>query len=176
MNDVELKERIRNIPDFPKKGIVFRDITTLLKDGKAFGGVVDMLAEHFKSKNIDVVVAAESRGFIFGAAIANALHIGFVPVRKPGKLPHKTIKETYELEYGSDSLEIHEDGIEKGSKVLIVDDLLATGGTTKAAVKLVERLGGKVAGIAFVIELSFLHGRDKLRDYDVFSLVKYDSE
>ena len=168
-----VRNSIREIPDYPKKGIVFRDITTLLKDKRAFGLCIDALTEWVKERNPDYIVGIEARGFILGAAIASRLDVGFVPVRKKGKLPHKTIGKTYKLEYGEDSIEVHEDAIEKGSKVVIVDDLLATGGTAKAAADLVESTGGKVAGLAFAIELEKLDGARKLVGYDVFSLVKY---
>jgi len=173
---INLKEKIRSVPDFPKKGIMFRDITTLLQDGQALRHSVQEILKHFKGRHIDLVVGAESRGFIFGALIAYELGAGFVPIRKPGKLPHKTIKQEFATEYSLDAFEIHIDSIKKGDKVLIVDDLLATGGTAKAAVDLVERLGGKVAGIAFLVELTFLKGRNKLNGYNVFSLIKYEKE
>ena len=172
----DFKEVIRSIPDFPKKGIVFRDITTVLKIPAAFEAVIDQLSAHFAGAGIDVIVGPESRGFIFGAAMAYKMGISFVPVRKPGKLPAETESETYELEYGTDSIEIHKDAIKTGDKVLMIDDLLATGGTMEAACKLVEKLGGEVAGIGFLIELSFLNGRDKLKKYPLFSLVDYESE
>lgn len=172
----DLKNKIRNVPDFPKKGIVFRDITTLLKDKDAFKAAIDRMAEYCKKKNPDLIVSSEARGFIFGAAIAYKLGIGFVPVRKPGKLPHNTINHGYEKEYGQDVLEIHTDAIVRGQKVVIVDDLLATGGTINATAELVKKLGGEIAGICFLIELSFLGGRDLLKDYDVFSPIQYDNE
>jgi adenine phosphoribosyltransferase len=172
----ELRSHIRSIPDFPKKGIVFRDITTLLKDKQAFQKTIDLLYDRYKNLRIDKVVSVESRGFIFGSVLAYRLEAGFVPVRKPKKLPADKIREEYQLEYGTDILEIHIDAIAKGENVLIVDDLLATGGTVAAACSLVERLGGKIAGLAFLIELSFLKGRDKLKKYDVFSIITYDSE
>jgi len=171
-----LKKHIRSIPDFPKKGIVFRDITTLLKDKKAFKSAVDMLYKRYSARRIDKVVSVESRGFILGSALAYRLGAGFVPVRKPNKLPAESIKEEYQLEYGTDTLEIHTDAIQKGERVLIVDDLLATGGTAEATSRLVKRLKGKIVGLAFLIELSFLNGRNKLRGYDIFSIIKYDSE
>jgi len=171
-----LEQKIRNVPDFPKPGIGFKDITTLLKDGAAFQECIDQMAAHVNAEEVDLIVGAESRGFIFAAALAYKLGKGFVPVRKPGKLPAQTMKETYDLEYGTDSLEIHVDAISKDARVLIIDDLLATGGTVAATVKLIERLKGKVVAIGFLIELSFLHGRDKLKDYPIFSLVTYDSE
>ena len=167
---------IRDIPDFPKKGVIFKDITTLIKNGKAFNEVIDIFYKKVKNKKIDLVLAIESRGFIFGGALANKLKVGFAPVRKPGKLPWATEQESYSLEYGQDTLQIHKDAIKKGQKVLIVDDLLATGGTLQASCRLVEKLGGKVAGIIVLIELSFLKGKDKLKDYDFYSLIKYDQE
>jgi adenine phosphoribosyltransferase len=171
-----LKQTIRNIPDFPQKGIVFRDITTLLKDGAAFRETVVRLHDHYRNRAIDAICGIEARGFIFGGALAEKLGCGFVPVRKAGKLPAETVRESYALEYGTAEIEIHCDAITPGARVLIVDDLLATGGTLAAACRLVERLGGKVVGIAVVIELAFLHGRRNLSRYDVFSLVTYDSE
>lgn len=173
MND-DLRDRIRSIPDFPKKGIVFRDITTLLQDPRAFSESVDRLVRRYEGLHVDVVVGVESRGFILGSPLALRLGAGFVPVRKPGKLPGPTIREEYALEYGTDALEIHKDGISPGQKVIVHDDLLATGGTIQAACRLVERLGGVIAGVSFLVELSFLNGRDRLRGYDVFSLVQYD--
>jgi adenine phosphoribosyltransferase len=170
---MDLKKYIRNIPDFPKRGILFRDITTLLKDKKAFRCTVNELSKKYKNKKIDVVVAVEARGFILGGAIAEKLGAGFVPVRKAGKLPWKTNSVTYELEYGTDTLEIHHDAIKPKEKVLIVDDLLATGGTVRAVTGLVKQLQGQVVGIAFLIELTDLKGRDKLRDYPLYSLIKY---
>jgi len=172
----DLKKYIRTIPDFPKKGIMFRDITTLIKNGKAFKKVVDKIASRYKKERVDIVVGMESRGFIVGAAVAYKLGVGFVLVRKKGKLPHKTVSSTYELEYGTDTVEMHKDGIKRGQRVLIVDDLLATGGTASAAVELVKKLGGKIIGIAFIIELVDLKGREKLKGYDVFSLVEYEGE
>jgi adenine phosphoribosyltransferase len=174
--NTDLINSIRNIPDFPKKGIVFRDITTLLKDPLAFNQVIDIFTERYRSKDIAKVVSVESRGFIFGASLAYTLGAGFVPVRKPKKLPAETIREKYQLEYGTDSVEIHVDAISKGEQVLLVDDLLATGGTILAAAKLVERLGGNIVSLAFLIELSFLDARARLTNYDIFSIIKYDSE
>lgn len=171
-----LKGAIRSVPDFPKKGIVFRDITTLIRDPGLFKGAVDAVRDWCRDRGIDAVVCTESRGFIFGAAIAYALGAGVVPVRKKGKLPHETFAEEYELEYGVDALEIHRDALPAGSTVLIVDDLLATGGTAAATARLVKKLGAKIAGIVFVIELAFLNGREKLKGYDVHSLVRYASE
>ena len=169
----DLRNAIRNIPNFPKPGILFRDITTLLKGGEEFRLAVDSLVDQYKDKKIDKVVAIEARGFILGGAIAHKLGAGFIPVRKRGKLPAKTHSVTYNLEYGTDTLEMHEDAIKPGDKVLIVDDLLATGGTVKAVTDLVSNLKGKIVGIAFLIELTDLKGKDKLKDYPVFSLIKY---
>ncbi len=173
---MDLKSKIREIPDFPKKGILFYDITTLLKDAKALKFACDKIFEHYskKGKTFDKIVSMESRGFILGAVLAYKFGAGFVPIRKPGKLPAKAFKENFMKEYGEDSFEVHEDAIEKNEKVLVVDDLLATGGTAVAAVRLVEKMGGKPQGIAFLVELSFLDGRKKLEGYDVFSLLKYD--
>jgi len=168
----DLKKYIRDIPDFPKKGIIFKDITTLLKDRHAYKRVIDTIAKKFKDKKIDFVLSVEARGFIFGAAVAYKLGAGVVPVRKKGKLPFKKHVVTYDLEYGTDTLEIHQDAFREGTRILIVDDLLATGGTTKAVVELVELMGGKIAGIAFVIELLPLKGREKLKGYRVVSLIK----
>jgi adenine phosphoribosyltransferase len=170
----ELKKVVREVPDFPKEGILFYDITTLLKDGKAFAEAVDALSKRYEGRQIDAVVAIEARGYIFGPAMAYRLGVGFVPMRKPGKLPAKTILETYELEYGTDTIEMHEDAVEAGQKILVVDDLLATGGTAAAACRLVEKVGGQVVECCFLIELSFLNGRDKLGSREVFSLLKYD--
>jgi len=169
----DLKTLIRDVPDFPKKGVIFKDITTLLKEGGAFKEVIDEISNRYLGKEIDVVVSVESRGFIIGSAIAYRLQAGMVPVRKKGKLPWTTHQCTYELEYGADTLEIHRDAIKPGEKVLIVDDLLATGGTVGAVVELVERLKGQITEIAFLIELTFLKGRERIRDYPVFSLIKY---
>ena len=173
---MDLKKKIRSIPDFPKKGIVFRDITTLLNDGEAFRYSVERMVEHWKDKKIDAVLGAEARGFIYGGAVAYGLGVGFVPVRKPGKLPYKTHEASYDLEYGKNILQIHIDAFRKGDRILIVDDLVATGGTAKAKAELVEEMGGKVVGLCFLIELEFLNPRKLLKDYDVFSLIKYDSE
>lgn len=173
MKKLNLKNYIRNIPDFPKPGILFRDITTLLKNKKAFKQGVDALAAKFKNKKIDVVVAVEARGFILGGAIAHKLGAGFIPVRKKGKLPAAADSVTYDLEYGTDTLEMHHDAINPGDKVLIVDDLLATGGTVKAVTDLVKQMQGRIVGIAFLIELTDLKGIEKLKDYPVFSLIKY---
>lgn len=170
---LDVKNSIRDIPDFPKKGILFKDITTLLDQGRLFHYVIDQFASYYKAKGIQKVVAIESRGFIFGATLAYKLEAGFVPVRKKGKLPYKKISATYQLEYGTDTLEMHEDAILPGEKVLIIDDLLATGGTIGATIELVKKLNGKIEGLAFLIELSFLNGRNKLKDYDVLTLIKY---
>jgi adenine phosphoribosyltransferase len=168
-----LKELIREIPDFPKPGITFYDITTLLKDKNGFQQTIDALQEHYRDTRVDVVVGIEARGYFFAPAMAHALRAGFVPVRKPKKLPFTVRSVEYDLEYGTDQLEIHSDAIEPGQKVLIIDDVLATGGTASAVARLIELLQGKVAGLGFVVELTFLHGRDKLRNYDVFSLLQY---
>lgn len=173
---MDLKQKIRNIPDFPKKGVVFRDITTLLGDAEAFKYSVDRMVEYWRGKKIDAVLGAEARGFIFGAVIAYKLNVGFIPVRKPGKLPYKTCQASYDLEYGKNILQMHIDAIKKGDKILIVDDLVATGGTAKAKVELVEKMGGEVVGFCFLIELEFLNPRKFLKDYDIFSLIKYESE
>jgi adenine phosphoribosyltransferase len=170
-----LKSLIREVPDFPKKGILFYDITTLLKDKTGFAQLIDALAEHYMEKKIDLVVGIEARGFIFGPALAYRLGAGFVPVRKPKKLPAETAKVTYDLEYGTDTLEIHKDAVKKGQRVVIVDDLLATGGTAKACMDLVQSLGGEVAGLGFAVELTFLNGRQRLAPADVTSLLQYSS-
>jgi len=164
---------IRTIPDFPKPGILFRDITTLLNNKAAFKKAINALVKKYKNKKIDAVVAVEARGFILGGALAYKLGAGFIPVRKKGKLPWKTNSVTYNLEYGTDTLQIHEDAITPGAKILIVDDLLATGGTVKAVTDLVQQAKGKITGIAFLIELSGLKGREKLRDFPIYSLIKY---
>ena len=171
----ELKKLIREVPDYPKPGILFYDLTTLLKDPRGFHMMVDKLCEHYANRKVDVVVGIEARGFIFAPALAYRLGAGFVPVRKPKKLPAKTAKISYQLEYGTDTLEIHQDAIEPGQSVLISDDLLATGGTAAATAQLVRNLGGEVAGASFAVELTFLNGRGKLPGMDVFSLIKYDS-
>ena len=176
MSHEALKQKIRDIPDYPKKGILFRDITTLLRDKGAFREVQNILIERYRDRPIDLIAAIEARGFIFGGALANALNIGFVPIRKPGKLPAKTIKESYALEYGEDTVEMHADAVKSDQRVLLVDDLIATGGTLAAGAKLIEKAGGEVFGVAAVIELTFLNGRDKLKGYDVFSIIQYDSE
>jgi len=176
MNNALLEKSIRSIPDFPKPGILFRDVTTLIKNKAAFKKAIDLLAKKYKGKGFDKVVGVEARGFIFGAAVAHKIGAGFVPVRKKGKLPFKTIAATYQLEYGTDTLEVHQDAIIPDEKVLIIDDLLATGGTVKAVIELVKQLGGKVAGIGFVIELVDLKGKDKFKEYPVYSLVKFQGE
>ena len=163
---------IRDVPDFPKKGIVFKDITPLLGSYEALKTAADMLAEPYRGKGAQYVAGIESRGFVFGTAVAERLKAGFVPVRKPGKLPARTVRESYQLEYGSDAVEMHADAFPAGAKVVLIDDLLATGGTMAAACKLVERIGGQVVGVSFVIELCFLNGRSKLAGYDVRSLVE----
>jgi adenine phosphoribosyltransferase len=170
---MDIKQHIRHVPDFPKAGILFYDITTLLREPEGFRTTVDRLSAPYKGKGVDVVVGIESRGFILGAAVAQQLGTGFIPIRKPGKLPAKALKATYDLEYGTDALEIHEDAVERGQRVLIVDDVLATGGTAAAAAQLVKQLGGTLHGLAFLIELQFLAGRNKLPDDDVFSLLQY---
>ena len=173
--DVEaLKALVRTVPDFPKPGILFYDITTLLKDKTGFARMIDALAEHYAGQKIDLVLGIEARGFIFGPALAYRLNAGFVPVRNPRKLPAPVARVTYDLEYGSDTLEIHLDAIQPGQNVVLVDDLLATGGTMEATVKLVKQLGGEIAGLAFAVELDFLNGRRRFPDYDVFSLLHYD--
>jgi len=168
-----ISKKIRSIPDFPKKGILFRDITPLLQDATSFKEAIELLADHYQDGKVDLVVSAEARGFILGAGVAYRLGVGFVPVRKPGKLPYKVERATYELEYGEDSLEIHKDGVKKDDRVLVFDDLLATGGTARAICQLVEELGGKVMGVCFLIELTSLKGREKLKGHDIFSLIKY---
>ena len=170
---MNLKDYIASIPDFPKEGILFRDITPLLNDAKAYKQTVDTIAEFAKKVGAEVILGPESRGFMFGCPVAIEIGAGFVPVRKPGKLPRATISEKYDLEYGSNELQIHEDAIKPGQKVVIVDDLLATGGTVAATIKMVERLGGEVVGCAFVIELADLNGKELLKDYNVFTLLQY---
>ena len=170
-----LKAKIRHVPDFPKPGILFYDITTLLRDPIGLGEALDGLTEPFRDKQIDLVVGIESRGFILGAAVADRLRAGFVPVRKPGKLPSRTMTQSYDLEYGSDALEIHQDAIAQGQRVLIVDDLLATGGTARAALDLVTKTGGEVVGLAFLLELQFLNGRARLGDAPLFVALQYTS-
>ena len=169
----ELKAAIREIPDWPKKGILFYDVTTLLKQGRCLALTIDGLVAPYKGQQVDMVVGIEARGFIFAPAVAYALQTGFVPVRKPGKLPAASFQMEYELEYGTDKLEIHQDAIAPGMRVLIVDDLIATGGTAKAVAEMVERMGATVIGLDFVVELTFLHGREKLAKYDVRSILKY---
>jgi len=169
-----LKKLIREVPDFPKPGILFYDITTLLKDGAGLRQTIDGLKDHYRGAGADMVIGIEARGFIFAPALAYALGAGFIPVRKPKKLPSERVAVTYALKYGTDSLEIHKDAIQSGGRVLIVDDLLATGGTAKAVTELVEKVGGKVVGVGVVVELTFLNGRGKLAGYDVFSLLQYD--
>ena len=173
INVEELKALVRTVPDFPKPGILFYDITTLLKDKTGFAKLIDALAAYYIEKKIDLVLGIEARGFIFGPAVAYRLNAGFVPLRKPGKLPAATVKFDYALEYGTNTLEIHKDAIQKGQRVLIVDDLLATGGTAEATARLAHSLGAEIAGLGFVVELDFLKGRDKLKEYDVFSLLHY---
>jgi adenine phosphoribosyltransferase len=170
---VEISKYIASIPDWPKKGILFRDITPLLMDSKALAAAAERLSADFKDAKIDYVAAVEARGFIFGSAIALALGAGFIPIRKKGKLPGETESVTYDLEYGKDTLEVRRHGFEKGARVLMVDDLLATGGTMAAACKLIEKIGGKIAAISFLIELTELGGRDKLKGYDVRSVIKF---
>ena len=173
--ELELKAMIREIPDFPKPGILFYDITTMLKNARGMRLVIDRMAAHFRGQKIDQVIGIEARGFIFAPALAYHLNAGFVPVRKPKKLPSEVESYSYDLEYGKDTLEIHKDAVGAGHNVLIVDDLLATGGTAEAVTKLVERVGGRVMGLAFVVELSFLPGRSRLAGHEVYSLLKYDS-
>lgn len=170
------KNLIRNVPDFPKKGILFRDITTLLQDRNGLKKCADALYHAAKDQKIDKVVGIDSRGFIFGGTLAYMLNAGFVLVRKPGKLPSDTLSQSYTLEYGQDTLEIHKDSINPGERILLHDDLLATGGTARAACDLIEKAGGKIVQVSFIVELSFLHGRDKFKDYQVNSLVSYDGE
>jgi len=172
----DIKAKIRTIPNWPKQGVMFRDITTLMKDEKGFRDTCQRLFEHYKDKDIDIVAGIESRGFVFGTALAILLKKGFVPIRKKGKLPAETMRQEYQLEYGVDAVEIHKDAIKEGDKVLVVDDLLATGGTMRASCQLVEKCGGKVIGCAFVVELPELRGRDKLKEYDVFRLVEFEGE
>jgi len=173
---MELKKLIRDVPNFPIEGIVFKDITTLLKDSNGYSETLDNLYNLAKNKGITKVIGIESRGFIFGGALAEKLNVGFVPIRKPGKLPAETVSESYKLEYGTDKIEIHKDALELGDKVLLHDDLLATGGTMEAACKLVEKLGAEIVQISFLIDLTFLNGKEKLQGYEVHSLIEYDSE
>jgi adenine phosphoribosyltransferase len=170
---MDLAKIIRDVPDFPEKGIIFKDITTLLKDKDALKYVIDVMVERYRDKQIDKIVGIESRGFIFGGAVAYLLECGFVPARKPGKLPAEKISESYSLEYGTNTLEIHTDAIEAGERVLIIDDLLATGGTAAAVAKMVEQLKGDVVAIEFLIELEFLNGREKVKEYNVNSYIRY---
>jgi adenine phosphoribosyltransferase len=170
---MDLKQHIRHVPDFPKTGILFYDITTLLRDPEGFRLTTDLIASPYEGKGIDAVIGIESRGFILGAAVAERIKAGFIPIRKPGKLPAKALKETYDLEYGTDALEIHEDAVEQGQRILIVDDVLATGGTAAAAVQLVKKLGGELHGLAFLIELLALNGKARLPGESVFSVLKY---
>ena len=172
----ELVKLIRNVPDFPKKGIVFRDITPLLADARGLEQAGKALAEPYRDKNVELVVGAESRGFVFGVLAARELNCGFVPVRKPGKLPAETIAQEYELEYGRDKLEMHADAIQPGRRVLMVDDLLATGGTMQACCAMVEKLGGEIIGVSFLIELAFLNGRSKLSGYPLHTIITYETE
>ena len=170
---MKLEDKIRDVQDFPINGVLFKDITTLLNDADAYHQSIDAMYQRYKNDGIEIVVGMESRGFIFAAPLAYQLGAGLVPVRKLGKLPAETVRCEYALEYGTNTLEIHQDAIQPGQKVLVVDDLLATGGTTIATLKLVEKLGGKVAGLAFLIELTFLHGMDKLKGYDIFTQIQY---
>ena len=170
---LDLRHFIRDIPDFPKPGILFRDITPLLADAQALSCAIEQLAKPFEGKGIDVVAAVEARGFIFGSAVAKALGVGFVPIRKQGKLPYETHSVSYGLEYGEDVVEVHTDAVQSGNKVLMVDDLLATGGTMVAACELIEKLGGEIAGLTFLIELAALKGRDKLEQYDIHTVITY---
>ncbi|MGI6148838.1 MAG: adenine phosphoribosyltransferase [Firmicutes bacterium] len=170
---MDLRQKIRVIPDFPKPGISFKDITTLLKDADALQYSIKRMAEHFQGKNIDMVVGVESRGFILGAPLAYEMGLGFTLIRKPGKLPGEVLRVEYDLEYGTDSLEIHKDAFGPGTRVLLVDDLLATGGTMFAAIELIKKLGAEVGGLAFLIELAYLGGRDRLKEYDILTLVSY---
>src|SRR6185437_13871824 len=174
INCEPLKALIRSVPDFPKPGILFYDITTVLKDKTGFAQLIDAFAQYYIGKDIDIVLGIEARGFIFGPALAYRLNAGFVPIRKPGKLPADTVKWNYELEYGIDTLEIHKDAIRPGQRVIVVDDLLATGGTANACVQLAKSLGADIAGLGFVVELDFLHGRKKFDGIEVFSLLHYD--
>jgi adenine phosphoribosyltransferase len=170
---MDLKKHIRHVPDFPKAGILFYDITTLLKDAQGFKATIDLLATPYVGQGVDVVVGIESRGFILGGAVAERIGAGFIPIRKPGKLPSKALKETYDLEYGKDALEIHHDAVDKGQRVLIVDDVLATGGTAAAATQLVKKLGGNLHGLAFLIELIGLNGKARLAGEKVYSVLQY---
>ncbi len=173
---MELKDLIRSVPNFPKEGIIFKDITTLLKDPNGYKEALNQLVKLAEKKEVTKVIGIESRGFIFGGALAEKLNAGFIPIRKPGKLPAAKVSESYVLEYGTDSIEIHKDAIQPGDKILLHDDLLATGGTMKAACNLVEKLGAEVVQISFLIELTFLNGRSKFENYDLHSLIQYDAE
>ena len=176
MNAVQtefLKSLVRDVPDFPKKGIVFKDITTVLKDGRAFTSLVDSIADRFRNERVSSVVCIEARGFVLGSAVAYALGCGIIPVRKKGKLPCKTLRVAYDLEYGKDFLEVHSDAVKKGERVLIVDDLLATGGTMEAVISLVREMAAEIVGLGFFVELSFLNGRKKLTPYPVYSIIQY---
>ena len=173
---MNIKEKIRTVPHWPVDGVMFRDITTLLQDGGAFKHVCDELYDRYKNMKVDLIVGIESRGFIFGAVLAYKLGIGFVPIRKPGKLPYKTISEEFEKEYGKDKMEIHDDAIKKGDKVIVIDDLIATGGTISAATSLVEKLGGEVVECAFVIDLPDLNGKEKLKGYKIFTMMEFEGE
>ena len=173
MSAVDLRDKVRDVPDFPKEGIVFKDLMPLIADREAFRASIDQLAAWAQPRKPDVVLGAEARGFIFGGALAYAIGCGFVPARKPGKLPGQTVDATYQLEYGTDTLEVHADAIGSGARVVVLDDVLATGGTARAKIDLVEKLGGVVVGAAFVIELTFLHGRERLQGYDVHALIDY---
>lgn len=169
----ELKKAIREIPDFPKPGILFYDITTLLRDAKAFARTIEIFRQHYQGRQVDAVIGIEARGFIFAAAVAYSLGVGFIPVRKPRKLPFRTVSRSYQLEYGTDTLEMHEDAVRPGDNILLIDDLIATGGTARAVAEMIEAQGGRVAGVGFVVELEFLHGRQALPGHDVFSILKY---
>lgn len=173
MKKINIAAKIRDIPNFPKQGIIFKDITPLLADPEYFEETINLLLKKVKKYKVDMVAGIESRGFIFGPVLAQKLKVGFIPIRKEGKLPFKKMKESYSLEYGTATIEIHKDAIKKGQKVLIIDDLIATGGTARAAVKLIEKLGGKISALAFVTELEFLNGRKLLQNYHVVSLIKY---
>lgn len=170
---MDLKKYIRDIPDFPQKGVMFRDITTLLKEAEPFKYAIDAIVDRYKTEKVDKLVSVEARGYIFGGAIAYRLHCGFVPVRKPGKLPAETVSMDYTLEYGKNTIEIHRDAIAPGERVLVFDDVLATGGTVQATCKLIEKLGGKIVGCVFISDLTYLKGSEKLKEYEVFSLVQY---
>jgi adenine phosphoribosyltransferase len=172
----DIKSKIRTVPHWPKKGVMFRDITTLIKDADGFRDACDMLYEHYKNRDIDVIAGIESRGFVFGSVLAYKMGKGFVLIRKPGKLPAETFKQEFEKEYGKDSVEMHIDSINKGDRVLIVDDLLATGGTMEAACRLIEKAGGKVVGCAFVIDLPELKGKEKIGEYEIFKIVDFEGE